>query len=242
MALNARSGDTVERSRRDRFSRGFAICIVVGVHSLVVILIWSRDTVYVRTGPDTFAVWLRLDLPPRSSRAAIDTRSQQATAVTPRMPQPTVAPLETDAAATPQINWHAQAAFNAKRAVEDSVTERYRNLGPRKPSPKPEAEVPRLFEPEHNVFGEVAQDVLDDPIVRLTKHCYQELDKRIQTARDYGQPPRIHLVKCTYPAGKEEPRGDLFNHLKTNRPLPTPKDGVVSELPEKIEAAPSSEK
>ncbi|HEY6641401.1 hypothetical protein [Povalibacter sp.] len=52
------------------------------------------------------------------------------------------------------------------------------------------------------------------------------------TARDYVDPGKLLMRKCTMPVGKREPRGDLFEHLKKDRPLPAPKAGTVAELPE----------
>ena len=100
---------------------------------------------------------------------------------------------EQDVTATPtpprQIDWGAHAAFNARRAVEESVTERHRYFGPRRPSPEPEPEPPSVFEEERKVLGEIGEDALGDPVVKLNKYCYQELEKNVPTARDYGQPP-----------------------------------------------------
>lgn len=116
--------------------------------------------------------------------------------------------------------------------------ERYRNLGPRKPPPEPEPEPPSIFEPERDVTGEIAEDVMGNPVVRLNKHCYQELgDKRNPTERrgDLSPPP---LTKCLFRIGKRKARGDLFDHLKKERPLPEKKETVKSELPERVEDDP----
>jgi hypothetical protein len=67
------------------------------------------------------------------------------------------------------IDWGAHAIHNARKAVEDGTAERYRNLGPRRPGPPPDPEVPTLFEREPEVFGEVAEDTNGDPILRLSK-------------------------------------------------------------------------
>jgi hypothetical protein len=69
-----------------------------------------------------------------------------------------------------------------------------------------------LFEEEEDGFGEEATGIHGDPVVRLSKHCYQELEKTVQTAR-YWVDPRPRLTFCLFPAGSPEPRGDLFEHL-----------------------------
>lgn len=119
--------------------------------------------------------------------------------------------------------------------MEESVTERYRNFGPRKPGPEPDPEPPSIFEPKRQVKGETGVDVHGDPVVRLSEHCYQELEKPVPTARDYGSSLPL-MTKCTFPIGKREPRGDLFKHLKKSRPLPQSPPGTeLKELPERLE-------
>ncbi|HKE96936.1 MAG TPA: hypothetical protein VKB34_21695 [Povalibacter sp.] len=223
------------------------LCVVAGLHSLLIVLVWkARETLYERRATDDqFAVWVRLapevrksvELPPMP--AALVTR--QTASLTPTAAKPSGPTAETAEApptnSTPrQIIWGNQAAYYAKKAVEDSVTDRYRNLGPRKPGPPPERPPPSIFEPEENVLGQEGRDVHGDPVVRLNKYCYQDLDKTVLTARDIVSPRPPGMVNCMFPGGKGEPRGDLFEHLKRNRPLPpAPRPGVPGELPERLE-------
>ena len=128
----------------------------------------------------------------------------------------------------------------ARTEVEKSVSERYRNFGPRKAPPPPDPEPPSIFAPGKSVAGETGTDVNGDPIVQLNKYCYQELERNVPTARDYGHSiPMPHVMKCMFNAGGGGPRGDLFDHLKKeDRPLPEPKPGTdLSTLPERIETA-----
>ena len=50
------------------------------------------------------------------------------------------------------------------------------------------------------------------------------------------------MTKCFFPIGKREPRGDLFEHLKKDRPLPELKEGTPGELPERIEDSESTDR
>ena len=84
------------------------------------------------------------------------------------------------------------------------------------------------------MFGEEDTDIHNDPVVRLNNSCYQKLEKTAQTAQDWVN-PRPREVRCLFNVGSREPRGDLFEHLKKDRPLPSPKEGVPIELPQRQE-------
>jgi hypothetical protein len=227
--------------------RCVALCIVVGLHSLILLFIWkTRDSLNSRTGPeDEFIVWIRVTEPVPPDEAT-PSPSDEPVARADREQREPAARDEQDVTATPsaprQIDWGAHAAFNAKRAVEESLPERYRYFGPRRPSPEPEPEPPSVFEEERKVHGEIGEDALGNPVVKLNKYCYQELEKNVPTAHDYGQPPQPKMTKCLFPIGKREPRGDLFEHLKKDRPLPELKEGTESELPERVEGPGSAQR
>jgi len=214
-----------------------AICIVVVLHSLLVLLAWNmRSKLHDRSrSADQFVIWVPVTQPeshpslPDLPEVAID-RSAILTADQTVPPNQAISlpPAQLPGAS---INWHANAAFQARKTVQDSVTERYRNFGPRKPGPPPEPAIPSVFEQEPEVFGEEGEDSYGDPVVRLSKNCYQELPKRIQKARDYVNPGMPLMKKCMFPIGTPEPRGDLFEHLKRERPLPAPRPDDPHELP-----------
>ena len=214
--------------------------IVVALHGLLLLIAWRLGEQLHRrpVSDDASMTWIRLR-PPESVPRSVDVPRDQTTQPSDDRRTVSESARESDTAvdspALPprQIDWGAHAAFNARKAVEDGTAERYRNFGPRKPGPPPEPEVPALFEDEPEVFGDIAEDVHGDPIVRLSKHCYLELEKRLPTARDFVEPNRLLFPKCTFPIGKLEPRGDLFEHLKRDRPLPEPKSGAPGELPER---------
>lgn len=207
-------------------TRGAIALVVVVLHSMLVVFFWKLRTSAM--GPatdDRFVIWLRpaddnaqkVEPPPPSEPEVTQAAPVLIVPVAPASP---VAPEPSSDA--PPVNWSTNAAFHAKRAVEAANGDGHRNLGQRKPGPAPEVGPPTLFEAEENVRGQEADDVNGDPIVRLNKYCYQELEKRLPTARDYVD-PRPLLPKCMFPIGSPEPRGDLFEHLKKERPLPEPK-------------------
>ncbi len=220
--------------------RGAAILIVTILHALLLLLIWkSRQLLIIDdVSVDRFIEWVPIEparerLLPSSPREP-DLRTPERTII--EVQQPSSSPESATPAAEPlpprQIDWNAHGAYAAKKAVEGSVGEPYRNFGPRKSGPPPGPGAPALFEEEKDKFGEEGTDIHGDPVVWLSKHCYQELEKTVQTARDWVDPrPRLQL--CMFPAGSPEPRGDLFEHLKKEKALPETKEGVERELPER---------
>ncbi len=221
-------------------SRALAACIVVALHGLLWLLAWHSGLLAHRraANDETSMTWIFVR-PPEPAPPATDRPEDRPAA--PALPRSTqraaVSESSTTTVTTPlpprQIDWDANASYHARKAVEDSVAERYRNFGPRKPGPPPEPAVPSLFEAEPDVAGEEAEDIHGDPIVRLSKYCYQELEKRVPTARDYVERDKVLIPKCMFPIGSPEPRGDLFEHLKRDRPLPAPRPGTTAELPER---------
>jgi hypothetical protein len=190
-------------------------------------------------GDDPAMTWIELrPSVPEPAPPATQVDPDRAVATTPDPPRETAdaGTATSQPASLPprQIDWSANATYHARKAVEAAAVERYRNLGARRPGPPPEPEVPSLFEAKPDVAGEIGEDINGDPVLRLSEHCYQELEKPVPTARDYVD-PRPLLQKCLFPIGKREPRGDLFEHLKRDRPLPQPKPGATAELPEREE-------
>jgi hypothetical protein len=51
--------------------------------------------------------------------------------------------------------------------------------------------------------------------------------------RDYPGLSKEPQVRCFYPIGKPEPRGDLFEDLKRERPLVPPKNALPDPVPGK---------
>ncbi|HEY5808422.1 MAG TPA: hypothetical protein VIT67_10665 [Povalibacter sp.] len=227
------------RSGTDAIARTVALGIAVGGHVLLIALIWNARRIPYHEDdlPDTVAVWLRVDHPILPPSNPVTASEPPAVATPHRAEHAAAIPQQagtTEAVTAPpqQINWGAQAAYKAKKTVEDSVTDSYRNFGPRKPGAPDEPQPPVLIEEEKSAFGEEGTDVHGDPVVRLSEHCYQELERTVQTVRDYPGLSQAPQVKCFFPIGKPEPRGDLFEHLKRERPLIPPKNGVPDPLPE----------
>lgn len=213
--------------------------MVAGLHALLFVLAWHAALAphWLRRGDDPAMTWIDLrpatgDRTPPMTQVEPDRALATTSDVTRETTGPR--PLTSPPTSLPprQIDWNANAAYHASQAVAAATKERYRNLGPRRPGPPPEPEVASLFESKPDVAGEVGEDINGDPVLRLSEHCYQELEKPVPTARDYVD-QRPLLRKCLFPFGKREPRGDLFDHLKRDRPLPEPKPGSSTEAPER---------
>ena len=228
-------GDT-----RRWFVRAAAILIVVGLHSIVLVVIWRTSGLRLNTALQNRYIQI-VKVAPAARKTPEPETPDVPDIATPAIaiaaPQlPTTTPDTTPAEPLPprQIDWSVHGAYAAKKAVEDSLTDKYLNMGPRRPGPPPEPVPPALFEEEKEVFGEEGTDIHNDPVVRLNKYCYQELERTVRTAQDWVN-PRPREVRCMFNVGSREPRGDLFEHLKKGRPLPAPKGGVPIELPERRE-------
>lgn len=155
-------------------------CIVVGLHALLLLVAAHirHSLHYSLPDDEPFLTWVVVpppepltnssdaaSAPLPSSPASRSTGSTVTHESATSVDAPDVAPR--------RIDWGANAAYQARKAVADGATELHRNLGPRKPGIPPEPEAPILFPREPDVFGEIGEDVNGDPIVRLSKHCYQ---------------------------------------------------------------------
>lgn len=227
-------------------ARSLAAGLVVVLHALAALLLWHARSSMHTVKDDSALTWLRLvpdvdvarrPIPTRTSPAPVQAEQQRHDPGQPSLESapsvPALAPVEP--LPPRQIDWAAQATFNAKKTVEDAVTERYRNLGARRTEPQASGSPPSIFSPEAKSFGDLDRDIDDNPRVRLNEHCYFELDDLILSASDMvtsGLPP---MVKCSGKVGKREPRGDLFEHLKRERPPPALASEPTGELPELTE-------
>jgi hypothetical protein len=133
--------------------------------------------------------------------------------------------------ATPEgshIDWYSESA-NASRAAIDSIMreESYRSLGPREKrfqivEPKPP---PPLFEEPKHRSGDIAPNPMGYDSVWHNHRCFTQLEQPIipHLPAAPGDTSSVNPVKCFWPLGTPEPRGDLFEHLKRKRdkaPLP----------------------
>lgn len=219
------------------------VCIVLGVHGLFVLLFWQVRQSTLRRADDNYLTWVRLEpsrrppAPPPPSPPAPRTAAREPAAAAPQAVT-RATPAERSDTAPRQIDWAAAAAREASRAARAGDDSGYRSFGPRKPGASPEAAPPTIFEAPKHQLGDEGVDPFGDPIVWLTEHCYKELPRLITTARDLPVQRPLSAFKCVWPAGRREPRGDLFESLKRDRPLPEPKAGSVSELPERAPQTP----
>jgi hypothetical protein len=232
----------------DPRSRYIALAAVVALHLLLLQIAHriSGLTLRLQNEADDALVWLRLDRlrePRREPRPVEEPRIEPQADVRVRTPAPE-APQPTQAPTTPlpprQIDWKSNAARSAQLAVEAAGQEGYRSFGPRKAPPPGEPQSPSAFaEPPKHKYGDI-DEVGGDPVIWMNDNCYTELDKRVQTARDWvaanpGQfaPPQI---RCVGGIGSAAADGKLFEHIKKREEPPVPKAGTeMNELPERKE-------
>jgi hypothetical protein len=236
---------------RESKSRYVALAAVIGLHVLL-LLIAQRisTTASFDLAADKALVWLRLDRPLETPRPEETTKQKEIAARTPPARRQSPAPAETPPPTEPpptisapprQIDWRANAARSAERTVEAAGQERYRTFGPRKEPAPGEPHAPSAFgEPPKHKYGDIDEEG-GDPVVYMNENCYTELDKRVQTARDWvngnpGQfaPPQI---LCKFSGSTVD--GKMFEHIKKREEPPVPQAGTeMNELPERVEEVP----
>jgi hypothetical protein len=217
-----------------------AVLIVVLVHIVLLLILAYRQR---RESVDESSMQLVLvpiEAPPREEvpalKAAIERSAKENHVGTnERALEPSKS-----VPSAPSIDWHASAATAADDAIAKHLREeRYRNFGPRKPTPV-EPEPPSIFKTPKHQAGDIERDELGG-VARVyhSEHCFTEL--AFPTLREPGgssdAASRINFPRCMYPVGKAEASGDLFDHLKKARPWPNIKPGTeTGPLPERKES------
>lgn len=103
-------------------------------------------------------------------------------------------------------------------AAADAAGKSYRALGPRPIDPQVKAPRSPFKPPPKHKLGELGEDALENPVLWLSENCYVRFENRKAPP---GDPfANIPMTLCTFPLGKLEPRGDLFEHLRKPQPLP----------------------
>jgi hypothetical protein len=237
------------RARGSR-SRYVALAAVIGLHVLLIFGAQRISTLSFDVVADKALVWLRLDQPIATPRPEelpqqerVPTRNVPPRPEQPQIPETRSSSEQLPTAPAPprQIDWRANAARSAERAVEAAGQERYRSFGPRKEPAPGEPPVPSAFgEPPKHKYGDVDTEG-GDPVVYMNENCYTELDKPVQTASDWVNggpgsfaPPKI---RCKFSGSTVD--GKLFEHIKKREEPPVPKAGTeMNELPERVEEVP----
>jgi hypothetical protein len=241
------------RTMEDPRSRYVAFAAVVLLHLVLLHLAqrMSGTAHRIQREVDDALVWLRLDRPaePKSVEPP-RTESSPQEQVRAQDPEPIrdepseQAHVPTTPLPPRQVDWRGNAALSAERIVGAAGEQRYRSFGPRKDAPPGERQPASPFgEPPKHKYGDIGE-VGGDPVVWMNDNCYTELDKRVQTARDWalanpGQfaPPQIKCVG----SGGAAADGKLFDHIKKREEPPVPKAGTeMNELPERRDEAPGT--
>jgi hypothetical protein len=124
------------------------------------------------------------------------------------------ADLAPSGAATASPDWKQSGAD----AAADAAAKNYRALGPRPIDPHVKAPRSPFKPPPKHKFGEMGEDALENPALWLNENCYIRFENRKAPP---GDPfANIPMTLCTFPVGKLEPKGDLFEHLRKPQPIP----------------------
>ncbi len=221
-----------ERTTGDTSTRVGAFVAAALLHLPLILATSSRER------PESTARSLRVRFIAQASDVAM---TQRATPViediqptTRRASAPRSPPMDMDPPVpTPpnlieRTDWYLQSELASKAAIDGIIREEaYRSIGPREKrhqivEPKPP---PPLFrEPKHRP-GDIAPNAMDLNSVWHSEHCFTQLERPTipYLPKGPGDLSGTNPVKCMFPLGKAEPRGDLFEHLKKERdkaPLP----------------------
>jgi hypothetical protein len=236
-------------------ARLLAMLAVIALHLVFLLLIERLRVQSERTDDTSRALILvplkerRVEQPRARNPSTERTREANESRPVRRVPQsaPPVSipnPVLPDVPTPPrQIDWRANALRSAEVLVERSREEAYRSFGPRKEAAPDEAPAPSVFGPPPKHKRGDVDSIGGDPVVWINESCYMELDKRVQTARDWvlANPGQFAPPKAFCVGGGAAPNGELFEHIKKRAEPPVPKAGIeMQELPEaEARSAPS---
>lgn len=196
------------------------------------------------TALETYLVWIRIDradlpdIQPERVREETLLRPEGARSHDVRTPVESSAELDarTSTARSAKVDWRAHAVRSAQVVVADTLEQRYRQFGPGQDRSPGEPQVPSIFGtgPAHKL-GDIEGDPREQ-IVWLNNRCFMELERPVQTARDWivSNPGSFAplLTKCLLPFGGSGPNGKLFEHMRKPAEAAVPKLGTkIRELP-----------
>jgi hypothetical protein len=158
---------------------------------------------------------------------------------------PPVAPIEREPSERRDVDWRREKDLAVDAAVAGIVrNEGYRALGPRESTGLREEELPASpFEPPpQHKFGDTGENALGDTVVWHSKSCYTVLEPAFNTQGQHGV-KRDGQFMCIMPVGKEEPRGDLFEHIRKRQEQrkQLPATGQSQQVQSSPEKSPSGE-
>jgi hypothetical protein len=103
-------------------------------------------------------------------------------------------------------------------AAANAARKSYRALGPCAEEPKIDAPPSPFEPPPRHKFGELDEDALRNPILWLSANCHlRRKDLQAQPGDPFADVP---MTFCSFPFGKRQPRGNLFEHLRKQPPVP----------------------
>lgn len=202
----------------DRTARPAIFMLVMAAHLAALLVPWDQRSPSV----DSAARGTLLLIPQHTDLVLQATRdlSVKFSAIDVDAPsEPTLAPMDSSTqtptrSAMAPPDWKQSAADAAADAARDN----YRGLGPGSAEPSVKLPPPPFAPPARHKFGEADVDELRNPILWLSEHCW--LRPRNLAAQPGDPFANVSMTFCSFPFGKKEPRGDLFDHLRKTPPVP----------------------
>lgn len=202
----------------DRTARPAIFTLVVAAHLVALLIPWEKRS---RTADDAARGTLllipqRIDILPRvSPDSAVELSAVNVDAPSPPNLAPMYLPTEIPAGSAMALpDWKQSGA----EAAADAARDNYRALGPRPGEPAVKLPASPFAPPPRHKFGESDVDEQRNPILWLSDHCW--LRPRNFAAQPDDPFAKVPMTFCSFPFGKREPRGDLFDHLRKTPPVP----------------------
>ncbi|GFE81628.1 hypothetical protein GCM10011487_36280 [Steroidobacter agaridevorans] len=202
----------------DRPARPAIFTLVVAAHLAVLLAPWDERIRAIdgATRSTLLLIPQRIDIRPRlSPDPAVEISAVNVDAPSPPSLAPMYLPTETPTgSAMAPPDWKQSGA----EAAADAARDNYRALGPRPAEPGVKLPASPFAPPPRHKFGETDVDEQRNPILWLSDHCW--LRPRNFAAQPGDPFAAIPMTFCSYPFGRKEPRGDLFDHLRKTPPVP----------------------
>jgi hypothetical protein len=204
----------------DRAARPTLRAVVVGVHLAALFIEWPVQRV-MDAGWESPGSVLLIPAQPREQQLPAPPTIAPIRGAITYPPLPGLAPLDVPSEAA-SSSGSTMAPPDWKQsgtdAAADAARDNYRALGPPPKEPEVKLPPPPFGAPPRHKSGEIDEDGQRNPILWLGEHCFLRPEN---FAAQPGDPlATAPMTFCSFSIGKQPARGDLFEHLRKQPPVP----------------------
>ena len=204
----------------DRAIRPAILAVVIGAHLAAFFIPLVERVEPIHDWPRLGVIFLISDPPHEKPLSPTLDRAPLAKVYADswQLPDPAPPDLPSESAPTGSAMAPPDWKQSGADAAADAARKEYRALGPRPIDPQIKAPRSPFKPPPKHKPGELGEDALENPVLWLSDNCYIRFENRKLPLDDPFR--SIPMSLCTFPVGKLEPKGDLFEHLRKPQPLP----------------------